>query len=98
MPAAVHDSLAAVKRVFVVDDHPMIRGGLAAQIANDPCLEICGEADDVVEALAGIHDAEPDLVIVDIALKSGNGIDLVKRLKAKYPGILILVWSMYQEG
>jgi DNA-binding NarL/FixJ family response regulator len=98
MPATSQDSLAAVKRVFVVDDHPMIREGLAAQIANQPDLHMCGEAEDVVEALGRIHDADPDLVIVDIALKSGNGIDLVKRLKAKNPSLRILVWSMYPES
>lgn len=91
-------TLAAPRRVFVVDDHPLIREGLAAQISNQPDLHLCGEAEDVAEALARIADAEPDLVIVDISLKNGNGIDLVKRLKAKDPALIILVWSMHPEN
>lgn len=98
MPASPKADVATVKRVFVVDDHPMIREGLAAQLANEPTLTICGEAEDVAEALARVPLAEPDLVIVDISLKTGNGIDLVKRLKAHDPSLVILVWSMYPES
>jgi DNA-binding NarL/FixJ family response regulator len=99
MPTAIkYDNSATHKRIFVVDDHPMIREGLAAQIASEPNLELCGEADDLVEAISGVAAAQPDLVIVDISLKSGNGIDLVKRLKAKDPSLVILVWSMYPEN
>lgn len=98
MPTGLKKLSATTRRVFVVDDHPMIREGLAAQIANDPDLELCGEAEDVVAAVARVADAHPDLVIVDISLKSGNGIDLVKRLKAKDPALVILVWSMYPEN
>ena len=98
MPATIKKDGTPAKRVFVVDDHPMIREGLAAQIATEPNLELCGEADDVVEAVARVVAADPDLVIVDISLKSGNGIDLVKRLRAKEPSLIILVWSMYPEN
>ena len=98
MPTALKRDAATVKRIFVVDDHPMIREGLAAQIAAESNLELCGEAEDIVDAVARIVDAGPDLVIVDISLKSGNGIDLVKRLKAKDPSLAILVWSMYPEN
>jgi DNA-binding NarL/FixJ family response regulator len=76
----------------------MIREGLAAQVATEPNLEICGEAEDVVDAVSRIAETDPDLAIVDISLKSGNGIDLVKRLKAKKPTLVILVWSMYPEN
>ena len=92
MTLLASDSQAAVRRLFIVDDHPMIREGLCAQIAHEPLLEVCGHAEDVVDALAAVQDAAPDLVIVDISLKSGNGIDLVKRLKAKDPQLVILVW------
>jgi DNA-binding NarL/FixJ family response regulator len=88
----------ALRRIFVVDDHPMIREGLAAQIANEPNMEICGEAEDIVDAVTRIADTDPHLAIIDISLKSGNGIDLVKRLKAKHPDLLVLVWSMYPEN
>src|SRR5580765_2869987 len=100
MPVAVMKKPigSSTRKVFVVDDHPMIREGLAAQITTEPSLTLCGEAEDVVEAVARIAESEPDLVIVDISLKSGNGIDLVKRLKAKDPSPIVLVWSMYPES
>jgi DNA-binding NarL/FixJ family response regulator len=92
------NTVGTTKRIFVVDDHPLIREGLAAQIATQPNLSLCGEAEDVAGALSRIFDAEPHLVIVDISLKNGNGIDLVKRLKAKAPSLVILVWSMHPEN
>ena len=91
MATGLKSNSAATKRIFVVDDHPLIREGLAAQIATQPGLNLCGEAEDVAEALTRISEAEPDLVIVDISLKNGNGIDLVKRLKSKDPALVILV-------
>jgi DNA-binding NarL/FixJ family response regulator len=91
-------NLKSVARVFVVDDHPMIREGLAAVISTEPGLELCGDAEDVDDALERIEEAHPDLAIVDISLKTGNGIDLVKRLKAKAPDLLVLVWSMHAES
>lgn len=96
MPASPKKT--AARRVFVVDDHPMIREGLAAQIENEPTMELCGEAEDAIEAAARIAEADPDLAIVDISLKGGNGIDLVKRLKAKNSSLIVLVWSMYPEN
>jgi DNA-binding NarL/FixJ family response regulator len=86
-----------VKRLFVVDDHPMIREGLAAQISIDPGLELCGEAVDVEEAYSAIVSSLPDLVIVDISLRHGSGIELIERLKANAPDLPILVWSMHSE-
>src|SRR5438093_2484835 len=98
MPTTTKNTLTPPKRIFVVDDHPLIREGLAAQLANQPNMQVCGEAEDVAEALSRIADAAPDLVIVDISLKNGNGIELVKRLKAKDPSLVILVWSMHPES
>src|SRR5260370_235108 len=92
------NTLATPKRIFVVDDHPLIREGLAAQLANQSNMQLCGEAEDIAEAMSRIVDAKPDLVVVDISLKNGNGIDLVKRLKAKDPSLVILVWSMHPEN
>jgi DNA-binding NarL/FixJ family response regulator len=88
----------AISRIFVVDDHPLIREGLAAQIANDRKLALCGEAEGVEEAISSIAGSRPDLVIVDISLRNGSGLDLVKRLKAISPSLLILVWSMHAES
>jgi DNA-binding NarL/FixJ family response regulator len=81
----------------VVDDHPIVREGLTAQIKTQPDLQICGEAEDVATALALIGRIQPDVAIVDISLKSGSGIDLIKRIKARGGAIRVLAWSMYPE-
>jgi DNA-binding NarL/FixJ family response regulator len=85
-------------RLLIVDDHPVVRDGLAAQLATEPDLEVCGEAEDVAGALALFKTTRPDVVIVDVSLKNGNGIDLVKRLRARDPVVRLLVWSMYPEN
>lgn len=90
--------LSGSKRIFIVDDHPIVRQGLAAQFAAHTDLVVCGEASDVTEALPRIAESEPDVVIVDISLKNSNGIELVKRLKARNDAARILVWSMYPES
>jgi DNA-binding NarL/FixJ family response regulator len=85
-------------RVLIVDDHPVVREGLAARFAAEPDLEVCGEAEDVAGALSLLKSAHPNFVIVDVSLKSGNGIDLVKRMRAHDENVRILVWSMYPEN
>src|SRR5436305_6835579 len=84
-------------RLFIVDDHPLVREGLAALLAGHPDLEVCGEAGDVDAALELVKAKKPDVVIVDISLKTGNGIDLIKQLKARDGDCKILVSSMYDE-
>jgi DNA-binding NarL/FixJ family response regulator len=84
-------------RVMVVDDHELLRVALKGLLENDPGLEVCGEAADADEAFRRITEERPDVVIVDVALKSGNGLDLVKRIKAKEPSIRLLVLSMYDS-
>ena len=84
-------------RVFLVDDHPLVRRGLANVIAAETDLEVCGEASDVLEALHDVEKAGPDIVVVDLSLKSGHGIDLIEQLKAKDERIKTLVSSMHDE-
>lgn len=91
-----HNQQTCVK-IFIVDDHPMMRDGLAAQISNEADLSVCGEADDVNEALQKVGDLNPDLVIIDISLKTGHGIDLIKRIRERHPKMKMLVNSMYEE-
>jgi len=93
---ANHATRAA--RILIVDDHPAVREGLAMRINGHRDLEVCGEAPDVAEAMQLVATTNPDAAIVDIALKTGNGIDLIKRFKARYPSVRILVWSMYSES
>jgi DNA-binding NarL/FixJ family response regulator len=84
-------------RVLIVDDHPAVREALALRIAAQPDLEVCGEAADANEALRLVADTDPDVGVIDIALKTGNGIDLIRRLKARGDKFRAIVWSMYSE-
>jgi DNA-binding NarL/FixJ family response regulator len=85
-------------KVLIVDDHPVVRDGLVAQLATEPDLQVCGEAEDVIGALARIEATRPDVAVIDISLKNGSGIDLIKRIRARTDSIRLLVWSMYPEN
>jgi DNA-binding NarL/FixJ family response regulator len=84
-------------RLVVIDDHPAVREALALRIAQQLDLELCGEAADLSEALNLIARAKPNVAVVDISLKTGNGIDLIKRVRDRDDRIRILVWSMHSE-
>lgn len=84
--------------VLIVDDHPAVREALAIRIAREPDSEVCGEAADLPEALDVAASTHPDVAIIDVALKTASGIDLIKRLKARNDSILMIVWSMYSEN
>ena len=89
--------VTAPARVLIVDDHELLRDGLRLMIGNEPDLEVCGEAEDEAEGMQQVRNARPDVVIVDIGLKSGNGIELIKRIKAHDPAVHIVVSSMHEE-
>jgi DNA-binding NarL/FixJ family response regulator len=84
--------------ILIVDDHPLTREGLAAHIARQPDLEVCGEAEDVADAFEKVRVLDPDLVIVDLSLKSGPGLELIKLIKARGAKTKMLVSSMYDES
>jgi len=88
---------SVVTRVLIVDDHPATREGLAVRLSTQPDLEVCGEAADVGDSLKLLASARPDVAIVDIQLKTGDGLDLVKRIKAHDQSVRILVWSVYPD-
>jgi DNA-binding NarL/FixJ family response regulator len=85
------------QRVFVVDDHPIVRQGLVQMINNQPDLVVCGQGDDTFGALRAIRDARPDLALVDVSLKDGDGIELVKELKSQGLAMPVLMLSMHDE-
>jgi DNA-binding NarL/FixJ family response regulator len=89
--------LAAKKRILIVDDHPMMRLGLSQVFKHEPGLEVCGEAGSPAEALQLISTCRPDLVLTDITLKGGNGLELIRDLVAIQAGLPILVVSMHDE-
>lgn len=84
-------------RIYIVDDHPLVRHGLSQIVANEADMEICGEAEDSPAAIRGVGEANPDAIIVDISLKGANGLELIKNLKAIHEDIPILVFSMHDE-
>ncbi len=85
------------RRILIVDDHPIVRQGLAKLIAHEPDIEICGSAEDVGEAMEQVNATHPDLVVVDIALKTSRGIELIPQIRQCDRRIKILVWSMFGE-
>jgi DNA-binding NarL/FixJ family response regulator len=84
--------------IYIVDDHSLIRRGLAALIEAEPDMQVCGQAEDVGKATTEIMKLRPDLVIADISLKGNSGLELVKNIKAFDPGIHVLVLSMHDES
>jgi DNA-binding NarL/FixJ family response regulator len=84
-------------KVLIIDDHPIVRRGLAEVIAMEPDLEVCGEAADMDEAIKRVETVCPDVAIVDISLKSGHGLDLIEHIKANHPSVKMLVSSMHDE-
>ncbi|MGO9585932.1 MAG: response regulator transcription factor [Limisphaerales bacterium] len=85
-------------RIFIVDDHTMFREGLRQLIEREPDLTVCGDAAGAEESLKKIDESKPDLVIVDLSLSGGTGIDLIKTLKSKYADLPVLVVSMHEES
>lgn len=84
-------------RILIVDDHPLLRQGLIGLISTQPDFEVCGEASGVAEARQIAATARPDVAIVDLTLKDGNGIELIKEFREQYPQLKILVVSMHDE-
>lgn len=85
-------------RILIVDDHPLVREGLAARIASQPDLEVCGEAAGVDQALELLDRTEPELMIVDLTLKSGHGLDLIKQASRRERPPKMLVFSAHDEA
>jgi DNA-binding NarL/FixJ family response regulator len=99
MATAIPETPAAVakKTVFVVDDHPLLRQGLALLINQQSDLEVCGEAEEAQAAMQAIAQRRPDILIVDISLNGPDGLDLLKNIRASYPELPVLVLSMHDE-
>jgi DNA-binding NarL/FixJ family response regulator len=86
------------KKVFIVDDHPIVRDGLTTIINHEKDLAVCGEAEEAQDALKAVSELKPDVVIVDVTLKSSNGIELTKILKARYSALPVIVLSIHDES
>lgn len=86
------------RKVFLVDDHALVREWLTTLINQQPDLEVCGEADSALAALKQIPDSHAQVAIVDISLKDSSGIELIKCLKQLHPDLIVLVLSMHEES
>lgn len=93
-----HSGVSQTARIFLVDDHPVFRFGMRALLGSEEGLELCGEAASSKDAMATLRSQEVDLVLVDLSLEDGSGLDLIKRLKAEIPEIRALVLSMHDEN
>jgi len=84
-------------RIYLVDDHPLVRESLTNLIDQQSDMVVCGEAEDAAQAVRDIAARQPDVAIMDISLKSSSGLELIKLVKAKLPRIGIIVLSMHDE-
>ncbi|HZR79894.1 MAG TPA: response regulator transcription factor [Candidatus Binatia bacterium] len=88
---------ASVRRLLVVDDHPIVRQGVRLLLESEPDLTVCAEAENTRDALRAAAASEPDVAIVDLSLPGAGGLELIRALRAEHPRILLLVLSMHEE-
>src|SRR5580692_7853769 len=99
-PASESQSVTRVKKktVFIVDDHPLLRQGLALLVNRERDLAVCGEAEEAQTAMREIVAKKPDILIADISLNGPDGLDLLKNLRTLYPNLPVLILSMHDES
>ena len=86
-----------MKKIFVIDDHPIVQQGLAQLLGAEAELEVCGDTAGVRGALESVRTVQPDLVVLDLDLNGLNGLNLIKDLRAFFPNLPVLVFSMHDE-
>jgi len=94
-PIQVKDSRA---RILLVDDHAVVRYGIAQLINRQSDLVVCGEEEDASRAMSAVSELKPDLVIADVSLRDSSGLELMRNIKAQYPGLPVLVVSVHDES
>jgi len=85
------------RKVFVLDDHPIVRAGLTMLINREPDLAVCGDAEEMATALHLIDSLRPDILVVDISLNGPDGLDVLKHVRTKEPTLPVLILSMHDE-
>jgi DNA-binding NarL/FixJ family response regulator len=85
-------------KVFLVDDHPIVRQGLTLLINREPDLTVCGEAEDAGAALQQVETHRPQIVVLDISLTGPDGLELLKSLRSRFPDLPVLILSMHDES
>jgi DNA-binding NarL/FixJ family response regulator len=86
------------RKILVVDDHPIVRQGLALLINREPDLAVCGEAEEANGAMQVLGSSRPDVLIVDISLNGPDGLDLLKNIRTSHPSLPVLILSMHDES
>lgn len=84
-------------RILIADDHAVVRSGLRALLGADPALEVVGEAEDGVETLRLAATLRPDVVLLDVTMPPGSGIEITKRLQQEHPKILVIILTMHED-
>jgi DNA-binding NarL/FixJ family response regulator len=85
------------RRIFLVDDHPIVRQGLALLINREPDLAVCGDAEEAATALLRIEELKPDMAVIDISMSGPDGLDLLKNIRTRDPNLPVLILSMMDE-
>jgi DNA-binding NarL/FixJ family response regulator len=91
-------TVARKSRVFIVDDHPLVREGLTNLINGQDDLIVCGEAKDSAQTINGMVKARPDVALIDISLENESGLELVKQLRSQFPQVALIILSMHDEA
>jgi DNA-binding NarL/FixJ family response regulator len=99
MPAASNPAKPSTSkaRILLVDDHPMLRRGVAELINGEAIYEVCGEVGTLADAYAAVNKLKPEMVIIDISLDGNNGVELMKELTYRWPSLPLLAFSMHDE-
>jgi DNA-binding NarL/FixJ family response regulator len=92
------NTAAAIHRIVLIDDHPIMRHGLAQLIKMEPGLDVCGEAGSAAEGVLAVEKLKPDLAIIDLTLPDKSGLELLKDLHALFPATQCIVLSMHDEN
>jgi DNA-binding NarL/FixJ family response regulator len=98
MNSGTFETVGHKSRVFLVDDHPLVREGLANLLNAQDDLMVCGEAEDSTQAINRIRKARPHIALIDISLKNESGLELLKDLRSQFPQIALIVLSMHDEA
>ncbi|MHC4175097.1 MAG: response regulator transcription factor [Planctomycetota bacterium] len=85
-------------KILIVDDHPIVRQGLAELVNQENDLAVCGQAEDAHQARKAIKELRPDMAVVDISLRETSGIELIKDINVQYPDLPVLALSMHDES
>lgn len=97
-PRKKASSNGKVKKIFIVDDHPVFREGLAQIIVGEHDLTVCGQGRSAEQAVEGTARLKPDVVLLDVTLPDRSGLEVIKQIRAAHPGVKVLVISMHDEA